>query len=152
MSLLTELSPQERLALSRKALVRHMSRHCRIEENEMGLDLETGERPAIAPAPAGQTWRILKYAVRSWWHRHPASAVADLAQPLLHDYAQAHPFKLLLISAGVGAAAVVLRPWRMLSAGVLLAALKSSGLAGVLLSGAPRSPPPPPFDSPSSPP
>lgn len=152
MSLLTELSPQERLAISRKALVRHMSRHRRIEDNEMGLDPESGALPAIEPASSGQTWRIVKYAMRNWWYRHPASAVVDLAEPLLHDYAQAHPFKLLLISAGAGAAAVVLRPWRMVSAGVLLTALKSSGLPGALLSGAPRSPPPQPFDSPPSPP
>ncbi len=152
MSLLTELSPQERLAISRKALVRHMSRHRRIEGNEMGLDLEPGDLPASAPASSGQTWHILKYALRNWWYRNPASAVADLAQPLLQDYAQAHPFKLLVISAGLGAAAVVLRPWRMVSAGVLLAALKSSGLPGALLLGAPRSRPPQPFDSPSSPP
>jgi len=150
MSHLTELSPQERLAISRKALVRHMSRHRRIEENEMDLDPQSSELPAIGPASSGQTWRIVKYAMRNWWYRHPASAVADLAEPLLHDYAQAHPFKLLLISAGAGAAAVVLRPWRMVSAGVLLAALKSSGLPGALLSGTPRRPPPQPFDSPSS--
>jgi hypothetical protein len=150
MSHLTELSPQERLAISRKALVRHMSRHRRIEENEMDLDPQSSELPAIGPASSGQTWRIVKYAMRNWWYRHPASAVVDLAEPLLHDYAQAHPFKLLLISAGAGAAAVVLRPWRMVSAGVLLAALKSSGLPGALLSGTPRRPPPQPFDSPSS--
>ena len=147
MSLLTELSPQERLAISRQALVRHMSRHRRIEESEIGLDLESSELPAIGPTSSGQTWRILKYAMRNWWYRHPASAVVDLAEPLLHDYAQSHPFKLLLISASVGAAAVVLRPWRMVSAGVLLAALKSSGLPGILLSGAPRCPPPQPLDS-----
>ena len=150
MSHLTELSPQERLAISRKALVRHMSRHRRIEENEMDLDPQSSELPAIGPSSSGQTWRIVKYAMRNWWYRHPASAVVDLAEPLLHDYAQAHPFKLLLISAGAGAAAVVLRPWRMVSAGVLLAALKSSGLPGALLSGTPRRPPPQPFDSPSS--
>jgi hypothetical protein len=142
MSLLTELSPQERLAISRKALVRHMSRNRHIEKNENDIELDraTGAPPSAAPAPVGQTWRLLQYAVRNWWYRHPASAVADLAQPLLHDYAQAHPFKLLLISAGVGAAAVVLRPWRMVSAGVLLAAVKSSGLPGALLSGVPRGP------------
>lgn len=146
MSLLTELSPQERLAISRKALVRHMNRnrHLADNANDLHLDREASAAPAIAPAPVGQAWRLLKYAARNWWYRHPASAVADLAQPLLHDYARAHPFKLLLISAGVGAAAVVLRPWRMVSAGVLLAALKSSGLPDALLSGVPRSPSPPP--------
>ena len=145
-----ELSPQERLAISRNALVQHMCRHQRSEEKELALTPDGSEPPAIAraptstptptptPTPVGQTWQLLKYAVRHWWYRHPASTVAELAQPLLHDYALAHPFKLLLISAGVGAATVALRPWRMLSIGALLTALKSSGLPRALLSSAPR--------------
>lgn len=141
MTPLTELSPQERLANSRKALLRHMSRHRSPENTALAIELEPSEPPIITPTPSsGQTWRLLKYATHSWWSRHPASAAADLARPLLHDYAQAHPFKLLLISAGVGAAAVVLRPWRMVSAGLLIRAVKSSGLPGVLLSRVPRNP------------
>jgi hypothetical protein len=70
-----------------------------------------------------------------WWHRHPASVAAELARPLLSDYAKAHPFKLLGVSAAVGAAVMVLRPWRMVSAGtVAVAALKSAGLTNTLAS------------------
>lgn len=162
MTPLTELSPQERLALSRKALVQHMSRHRPVEKNKMAIELEASEPPAIgsssssasapvsASASSGQTWNLLKYAARNWWYRHPASAAAGLAQPLLRDYAQAHPFKLLLISAGVGAAAVMLRPWRLVSVGLLLSAVKSSGLPGALLSDARRSASQRPLEKPPS--
>ena len=63
-----------------------------------------------------------------------------MARPLLTDYAKAHPFKLLGISAGAGAAIVLIRPWRMVSMGILLSTLKSSGLSSLLLS---RLTPPP---------
>ena len=142
----TELTPQERLAISRKALVRHMSRHRRMNEDETDLDFDDAE-PRSGPA-SGRTWNLIKYAVRSWWQRHPASAVVELVRPLLDDYAHAHPLKLVGISAGAGAAIVVMRPWRMVSMGVLLATLKSSGLFGVLLSSIPPNSHPQPFDKP----
>lgn len=132
-----QLTPQERLAISRQALVKHMSRHRRASEGE--TDEQAQEDGAPLPGPAsGGTWSLIKYAARTWWQRHPASMVTELARPLLEDYAHAHPFKLLGFSAGAGAAIVVIRPWRMVSAGVLLAALKSSGLSHALLSGLPH--------------
>lgn len=136
-----QLTPQERLAISRKALLRHMSRRRPAYEEPSLADLEAQE-PQPGPAPGG-AWSLVKYAVRNWWQRHPASAVAELARPLLDDYAHDHPFKLLGFSAGAGAAIVVLRPWRMVSVGVLLAALKSSGLSAALLSGMHSLQPPP---------
>ena len=133
-----QLTPQERLAISRQALVKHMSRHRRASEGETDAQAqEDGSAPLPGPASGG-TWSLVKYAVRTWWERHPASMVAELGRPLLEDYAHDHPFKLLGFSAGAGAAIVVLRPWRMVSAGVLLAALKSSGLSNALLSGLPH--------------
>ena len=59
----------------------------------------------------------------------------EFAQPVVARYAQENPLKLLGIAAGIGAAAVVLKPWRLISVGgLLLAALKSSELSGALLS------------------
>lgn len=132
-----ELTPQERLAISRKALVQHMSRR-RLKHTDADAmdDFEPEEAPPPAP---GKAWGLIKYAVRTWWRRHPASMAADLARPLLDDYAHDHPFKLLGFSAGAGAAIVVIRPWRMVSAGALMGALKSSGLSSALLSSVPRS-------------
>ncbi|MDB5931250.1 MAG: hypothetical protein JWR60_2957 [Polaromonas sp.] len=129
----TELSPQERLAISRKAIVRHMNRHHQEvkDHNDDGI-VDAQEE---ARSSSRGTLGMVRHAARVWWQRHPASAAAELARPLLSDYASAHPFKLLGIAAAVGAAAVVIRPWRMVSVGTLVvAAVKSSGLTNTLIS------------------
>ncbi|MEO7400592.1 MAG: hypothetical protein ABIV07_07465 [Polaromonas sp.] len=132
MSIPSTLTPQDRLALSRKAIVKHMNRHHRDHALETGYEADEADRSeSFRRGP----WNALKQAVRAWWFRHPASSALELARPLLDDYARAHPFKLLGAAAGVGAAAALIRPWRMVSVGgLLLAAVKSSGLSGALLS------------------
>lgn len=128
----TELTPQERLAISRMAILKHMNRHHR--EFEDRTDDELGSSDPSRPASHG-TLGIIKQAAKVWWHRNPASTVVELAQPLLSGYASVHPFKLLAISAGIGAATVVIRPWRMVSVGALLVgAVKSSGMTNALAS------------------
>ncbi len=129
---ITALTPQERLALTRKAIVRHMNRHHRDHEFEVGHETSGADgtdavRPGLISA--------LQQAIRVWWYRQPASSVVELVRPLLGDYARVHPFKLLGTAAAVGAATALVRPWRRVSVGgLLLTAVKSSGLAGVLLS------------------
>ena len=132
MSFPIELSPQERLSISRKAIVRHMGRHHpEVQERFKGeIEADNGSNGPVEHSGLSQ----IKYAARIWWHRHPASAVADLASPFLIGYARAHPFKLLGISAIAGAVLVIVRPWRMISGSALLiAAVKSSGLSNILL-------------------
>lgn len=128
------LTPQERLAISRKAIVRHMNRHHRDVEERIDIDTDESNRDSSEIKSSGQSMLgKIKYAARMWWHRHPASAAVELASPLLDDYASVHPFKLLGISAAAGAALVIVRPWRMMSASALLvAAVKSSGLSNTL--------------------
>lgn len=126
------MAPQERLALTRQALVRHMNRNHRGHEFEAGQ--ETSEVDGSDPARPGLI-SALQRAIRVWWYRQPASSVVELARPLLGDYARVHPFKLLGAAAAVGAATALVRPWRRVSlGGLLLTAVKSSGVAGVLLS------------------
>jgi hypothetical protein len=60
---------------------------------------------------------------RTWWHRHPLNAVAHMAKPVIESYARQEPAKLVGIAALAGAAVVVIRPWRLISAGALLAAV-----------------------------
>ena len=135
MPTVTAPTPQERLAASRQALVRHMTRDGQSSQsadrrNEHPFD-ETDETRASARG----TWAVAKGAMRTWWRHHPGSAAFDLARPMIGKFAQEQPFKLLGIAAGIGAAAVVLRPWRLVSlGGVLLATLKASQLSSVLLS------------------
>ena len=132
-----ELTPQERLAISRKAIVRHMNRHHRDVEERFDNDSDSNAvNEAASSGIASPEYSVLsriRYAARMWWHRHPASAAAEIARPLLNDYARAHPFNLLGISVVAGAVLVVIRPWRMISASTLVvAAVKSSGLSNTL--------------------
>ncbi len=134
MNSLTSPTPQERLASSRKAIVRHMSRDAHSHDGQddaagAGHDEEGGDGNFD-----GGTWSILKHALGAWWHHHPVSVAFGLAKPTLKHYAEEKPLQLLGIAAAAGAAAVVLRPWRLVSIGsLLIATLKSSELSGALL-------------------
>ena len=145
LSLSSRLTPQERLAASRKALVRHMSRDARHDsrderdtpKNQLPQDLENHELDSSSSNSgfSSSTLRLLKRGLRSWWRHHPANFAVSVAQPLLGRYAHRSPFRLLAISAGVGAALVVIKPWRLVSmGGIALATLKSSEFSGLLMS------------------
>lgn len=124
-------TPQERLANSRKAIVGHMlggtSRKNRTEQDREGHDFNQS---------AGTSrWSNFRNAVASWWQHHPAHVALDIAQPLIGKYANEQPLKLLGIAAAAGALIMLVRPWRMVTlGGVLLAAVKSSGVSSALLS------------------
>ena len=132
MSSTTEPTPLERLAASRRALVRQMSWDGQTPEDRGHDDFE-GDEPFHAASNGA--WGAVRHAMRAFWRKHPVGVAIDLARPVIGKYAEEQPFKLLGISAGVGAAAVLLRPWRLVSLGaVLVAALKSSELSSVLFS------------------
>ena len=145
MSLSARLSPQERLAASRKALVRHMSRDARHENrnapdtsgsaSEQDIGDQVSAKSLSGSGFSSRTLRLLKRGLRTWWRHHPANFAVSVAQPLLGRYASQSPFRLLAISAGVGAALVVVKPWRLVSmGGIALATLKSSEFSGLLMS------------------
>jgi hypothetical protein len=103
-----------------------------------GLDEQTGPdngaRMESGDGSRGK-WAAFKHAARTWWHHHPVHVALDVAKPVIGRYAAEKPFRLLVIAAGVGAATVMIRPWRLVSlGGLLLATLKSSGLSNVVLS------------------
>lgn len=130
-----EPTPQERLAASRQAILRHMT---------AGDDVHGGQRRRASPddAPGAEAdghatgaWQSIRRAVRVWWHHHPAQLALDLAKPVLGKYAEEKPLQLLGIAAAAGAAVVLIRPWRLVSlTGLAVAALKSSHASGLLLS------------------
>ena len=132
MSSSTFLTPQERLATSRKAIVRHMTRDNNSTETQFSPEFD---RTYKSPVTEDSTWAIMKHALLSWWHHHPVSVALSLAKPLMGKFADEQPFKLLAVSAGLGVAVVVLKPWKLISlGGIALAALKSSDLSSALLS------------------
>lgn len=132
MNPLLDQTPQERLASSRRAILRHMTRNHQSLEDQTGPDI--GERTESGDGSSGK-WALFKRAARTWWRSHPVHVALDVAKPVIGRYAAENPIKFLAIAAGVGAVAVVLKPWRLVSlGGLLLATLKSSGLSNVALS------------------
>lgn len=126
-----ELTPQERLALSRSAIVQYMT-----QGDKPGLGgANTGARNADRNLGQSNIWHTVKRAVRIWWQHHPAQVAIDLAKPVLDNYARKKPLQLLVLAAGAGAAAVLVRPWRLVSVtSLLLATNKSTEFSGLLLS------------------
>jgi ElaB/YqjD/DUF883 family membrane-anchored ribosome-binding protein len=51
--------------------------------------------------------------------------ILHILQPVVASYAKSNPMKTLGIAAGVGAAMVVFKPWRLITPGSLLAVLKA---------------------------
>jgi len=131
----TQRTPLERLALSRRAIVRHMHQNDDPVEPIQGED-DAGQvfGTASSALPSGY-WPLLKQTVRSWWYHHPAKVAVEFASPLIGKYARSNPGKLLGVSAGVGAALVLFKPWRLISiGGILLAAIKSTDFQGSVMS------------------
>lgn len=129
---------RQRLAASRSRLVKHMlgnagsmSNLSVSSERERDIDDREPERLTV---PSG-TWRVIKLGLNRWWRHHPANVALALATPLLHRYADRKPFKLLAISAGVGAVVVFSKPWRLISiGGFAVATLKSSEFSALVAS------------------
>jgi len=72
-----------------------------------------------------------QWALR-WWQNHPVHDIADMGRPYLQDYAQRHPAKLMAVSAGVGAAVWLVKPWRLVSAAAILSLTFKAGAKGLV--------------------
>lgn len=90
---------------------------------------EPGSAPPVRPGPF--PWEEIALQLgRRWWQRHPANAAARLAHPALARLAATHPATLIAGAATVGAIAMLVKPWRLLSVTAVAAALfKSSNVA-----------------------
>jgi len=128
------LTPQQRLAASRQAIIRDMDR----DDTEPAFDADEHGESDISEAgvdASSSSWDLVKQVGRSWWQSHPANLAFDIARPMMQNYAEDKPFRLLGIAAGAGVAIMVLRPWRLISlTGVALALLKSTEVSGVVRS------------------
>jgi len=139
------LTPKERLAISRRALVRELNgddeRDDRARFRRAAAEQEPGGMQGFADTEAqghsfggSRRWvSMARSMTERWWRRHPAHAMGQLARPVLEHYARKEPAKLMAISAATGAALVLLKPWRLLSfTAVLAAVLKTSDVADVV--------------------
>jgi hypothetical protein len=127
------LTPQQRLALSRRALVNQLRGGERPDYED---EPSTAGRPLHESESAGHgfAWTSIASNVAArWWRRHPANAVSQLARPLLDRYARKEPAKLIAAAAATGALIVMIKPWRLLSiTAVIAAVLKTSDVADVV--------------------
>lgn len=123
------MTPAQRLALSRQAIVDHLEGriHRRPEKGE------DGAAPRL-PSPRGEpAW--WSEALRGWWQHHPAHIALEFARPVLSSYAKASPWKIIGAALVTGVVAVVLRPWRLLTlSGLLFGLLRGSQLPRMLFS------------------
>jgi hypothetical protein len=138
------LTAQERLALSRRALVRQLqggrpepsvSESIGYGDGNTNYENEAyvgkGDRPGLLDRFAWTS--MAKRVGQRWWRRHPANTVGQLAQPLLEHYARQQPFKLVAIATAAGAVLVLAKPWRLLSVTAVIAAvMKTSDIADVV--------------------
>ena len=147
------LTPQQRLAISRRALFNQFDEE---DDDQFEVDAHVANRGSpdgmnaqfAAPNPRRQKPGFLDGYIKGfpalavarnigerWWRRHPANAVVQLARPVLGRYARQKPAKLIAIAAGTGALLVLVKPWRLLSVTALIAAaLKTSDVADMVTS------------------
>ena len=119
----------QRLARSRLAILDYLQ-----QGHDHGAYTHDAHDTA-SPTQDATFWRKAREAGRRHWEDHPARLAVDLVAPLLSHWGRRHPLAFVGIAAAVGAALVMARPWKLMSAtGVLVAALKSSNLASLAMS------------------
>ena len=137
-----EPTPQERLATTRKAIIRHMTRgdvasQTYAADGSQNHSITDSDSDSIGTGNGhgDSNWSVIKKTVLAWWHHHPAHVAFDVAKPVVESYTRHHPLKVLGIAAGLGAAAVWIKPWRLVSVGGLAAlAIRSTNITGAVFS------------------
>ena len=135
------MTPAEKLALSRLAIVEYLARKERPTEDSraepeevVGADDGPAKRRKNRPRRGGWIGGVMSGA-KAWWEQHPAQMALEIVSPVLGKTMRKHPFQVLAASTAVGALLVVTRPWRLISLTTLVVAfVKSSQLSGVVMS------------------
>ena len=60
---------------------------------------------------------LLKVGAETWWRNHPLSVGVAIVSPIATRYVKQKPATALALAAAAGAILVLIRPWRLLSAG-----------------------------------
>lgn len=128
------LTPTQRMTASRKKLVAYMARG----DSEDPADEQQAQNADFlgeSDRPKKSLLHGFVTTLHNWWRHHPAKLALEIAEPALSEYARNKPYQLLGISAAAGVATVLIRPWRLFSVTSLLVAIvKSSGIANMALS------------------
>jgi len=133
------LSSQQKLADSRQRLLDAMG-YVPMVSNISGQPM-LGRSARPQPSRRSFSLNLLPTQIREsvparwalrWWQNHPVHDIADIGRPYLQDYAQRHPAKLVAVSAGVGAALWLAKPWRLVSAAAILSLTFKAGARGLV--------------------
>ncbi|MBT2326520.1 hypothetical protein J7E62_29855 [Variovorax paradoxus] len=145
-----DLTAQQRLAISRRALLRQMRQGDQAVIDEPAPAISQHRSARHESAFARIDWASVgRHAARRWWRRHPANAAGQLARPVLDRYAREQPAKLMAAAAAAGALVVLVKPWRLLSVTAVIAAvLKTSDVADLVTTLMRKKPSPSRKDSP----
>jgi len=145
------LTPQQRLATSRRAIVQSMHRDhqehrsddmpdsptTHSDDGDETLEGESNSTRSARPHSSGLNglWRTVRRTASTWWQSHPAHLAVDVVHPMIEKYAQANPLKLLGVAAAVGAVVVIAKPWRLISVtGLVVAAFRSTQMSSLIAS------------------
>lgn len=131
------MTPADKLARSRLAIVEYLQRRedrreGRSQRQEPTVDPDAGD----ADGSSSFSWFSgMTQTAKAWWRHHPAQLVLELVRPSLQTHMRRKPFQVLGVAAGVGAALVLTRAWRVISLTTLLVAVvKTSQLSGAVMS------------------
>jgi ElaB/YqjD/DUF883 family membrane-anchored ribosome-binding protein len=83
------------------------------------MRLDMTEKTALTPA---EKLSLSRSEIVNFMQKD--NQLLHVLQPVVADYVKSNPLKTLGIAAGVGAAIVILKPWRLINLGSLLAVLR----------------------------
>lgn len=125
----TQLEAIERLAQTRQ----HLSEAMQGRSRPFGAAKDPLSQSAragwLAGLKAQPVTGMLLNVVRIWWEKHPLRLALTLAGAASHEVlrpsAQSHPYRLVMVAAGVGGLIALVRPWRFVSIGFIRTALRA---------------------------
>ena len=130
----TAASGQPDIEHTRRELLNFLARQ---NNSESSASVRTQpRRNGESEKAPGFSWSsLLESGLASWWHGHPARAGAHLLRSATEDYARRKPLQVVAVAAIAGAAVVLLKPWRLISATALMLSLvRSSNFTGIATS------------------
>lgn len=123
-----QLEAIERLAQTRQRLSEAIQGRSRPFGATQDPSAQNARAGWLADLKAQPVTGMLLNVVRTWWSKHPLQLALTLAGAASHEVlrptAQSHPYRLVLVAAGVGGLIAMLRPWRFVSKGLIRAALR----------------------------
>jgi hypothetical protein len=132
---------QATLEQTRQELVNFLSKKNRSDTAARGSGATSSDRARDSSNPAPEiepdfSWTsFVETGLSSWWHEHPARAGALLLRTAVEETARRKPLPTVAVAAVVGAAVVLIKPWRLVSTtAVMLTVFRSSNFTSVVTS------------------